>query len=181
LFSSSRDYAENNALDTYSDTGLNDAEDFGEMSAQARRAAERAMARRDRRESQGRRGARAAARSRAPDFLGSEESEEEGADNGLLSTMKRRARRQYDERVEIDDAEGIEAELPLEQLHDIKANSVAEWIAVDRVRRSIAKYFRQFLISYTDVSGFSVHFPRIRGLGESTFIPTFGLDRFSEF
>ena len=68
------------------------------------------MALRDKRESQGRRrGARAAARSRAPDLLQSEESEEEDVDGGLLAGMKRRARRQYDERIEIDDAAGIEA------------------------------------------------------------------------
>lgn len=79
------------------------------MTAAQRRAAERTMMQRDRREGQGRRrGARAAARSRAPDLLQSEESEGE-ADGGLLAGMKRRARRQYDERVEIDDAAGIEA------------------------------------------------------------------------
>lgn len=58
--------------------------------------------------------------------------------------------------------------MPLEQLHDIKANSVAEWIAIERVRRSIAKHFRQFLTSYTDEQGNSVHYPLIRNLGEST-------------
>ena len=125
------------------------------------------MAQRDRRERRGGRGARAALRSRAPDFLGAEESEEEDVDGGLLSGMKRRARRQYDERIEDDDAAGIEAELPLEQLHDIKANSIVEWIAIDRVRRSIAKHFRQFLTSYTDDQGHSVHYPLIRNLGES--------------
>ena len=46
------------------------------------------MALRDKRESQGRRrGARAAARSRAPDLLQSEESEEEDVDGGLLAGM----------------------------------------------------------------------------------------------
>lgn len=137
------------------------------MSAAQRRAAERAMAQRDRRDRQGRRGARAAARSRAPDLLGSESEEEDAGDGGLLAGMKRRARRQYDERIEADDATGVEAELPLEQLHDIKANSIAEWIAVDRVRRSISKHFKTFLMSYTDEQGNSVHYPLIRNLGES--------------
>lgn len=104
-----RDYAPNQQLDTYSDADINDEEEFDAMTAAQRRAAERTMAQRDRREGQGRRrGARAAARSRAPDLLQSEESEGE-ADGGLLAGMKRRARRQYDERVEIDDAAGIEA------------------------------------------------------------------------
>lgn len=90
---------------------MNDAE-FEDRTGGQRRAAERVMVQRDRREKQGRRGARTALRSRVPDFLGSEESEEEGPDGDFLSGMKRRARRQYDERIEIDDAAGIEAELP---------------------------------------------------------------------
>ena len=57
--------------------------------------------------------------------------------------------------------------MPLEQLADVKANSVAEWIAIDRVRRAIAVNFRQFLTSYTDEEGNSVHYPLIRNLGES--------------
>ena len=85
---------------------------------------------------------------------------------GLLAGMKHRARRQYDERVEIDDAEGIEAEMPLEQLHDIKANSVSEWIAIDRVRRSIARSFRDFLQTYVDEHRASVYGQRIRHIGE---------------
>ena len=143
------------------------------------------MARRDQRERRGGRGARAGRRTRAPDLLQSEESEPDELDGGLLSGIPRRARHQYDERVGDDDMAGVEAvryrnhqnfiqetqllfqEMPLEQLHDIKANSVAEWIAIDRVRQSIARHFRQFLISYTDEQGNSVHYPRIRNLGES--------------
>lgn len=125
------------------------------------------MALRDRRERQGRRGGRATIRSLPPDILQSEESEDDGMDGGLLAGLKPRARRQYDERIEIDDAAGVEAEMPLEQLHDIKANSIAEWVAIDRVRRSIAKHFRHFLTSYTDENGASVHYPLIRNLGES--------------
>ena len=98
------DYAENQALDTYSEAGLNDEEEFEGMTVGQRRAAERALDARDRREKKGRRGTRAALRSRAPDFLGSEESEEEGPDANLLSGIERRVRWQYDERLEIDDA-----------------------------------------------------------------------------
>ena len=79
------------------------------MSAEQRRAAERVMAQRDLRERSSRRGARAAARSRGPDFLLSDGLEEEGdADGGLLSGMKQRTRRQYDERRDMDDLEGID-------------------------------------------------------------------------
>lgn len=79
------------------------------MTGAQRRAAERAMAQRDLRERGSRRGARAAARSRGPDFLLSDGLEEEDdMDGGLLSGMKRRTRRQYDERRDMDDMDGIE-------------------------------------------------------------------------
>ena len=103
------DYAANEALDRYSDTGIDDAQEFEGMTGAQRRAAERAMAQRDTRERGGRRGARAAARSRGPDFLLSDGLEEgDGMDGGLLSGMKRRTRRQYDERRDMDDMDGIE-------------------------------------------------------------------------
>jgi DNA replication licensing factor MCM2 len=103
------DYATNELLDRYSDADINDEEQFGEMSVGQRRAAEQQMARRDRRERAGRRGGRAAARSRMPQFLESDDAEDEGdIDGGLLSGMKRRTRRQYDERRDIDDMDGIE-------------------------------------------------------------------------
>ena len=103
------DYAANEALDRYSDTGIDDAQDFEGMTGAQRRAAERAMAQRDTREHGGRRGARAAARSRGPNFLLSDGLEEEDdMDGGLLSGMKRRTRRQYDERRDMDDMDGIE-------------------------------------------------------------------------
>ena len=58
-------------------------------------------------------------------------------------------------------------ELPYEQLSDIKSNSIAEWIANERVRRSIVRHFRQFLMTYVDEHGASVYGQRIRNLGES--------------
>lgn len=58
-------------------------------------------------------------------------------------------------------------EIPLEQLSDIKAKSIVEWIANDLVRRSIIKHFRLFLTTYTDDRGDSVYGQRIRSLGES--------------
>ena len=91
--------------------GLNDEEDFEPITAAQRRAAELAMKRRDKQQRKGRRGARAARRTLAPDLLQSDESEEEMA-GGLLAGMKRRARRQYDERLDVDDADGIESVSP---------------------------------------------------------------------
>ncbi|KAH7907456.1 MCM-domain-containing protein [Hygrophoropsis aurantiaca] len=160
------DYAANELLDRYSDRDIDDEGDFGEMSADARRAADARMDRRDRLERSGKRGARAARRNRAPQFLESDDMDDEVDDLGL-SRMKRRTRRQYDERRDLDDVDGMDDEIPLEQLSDIKAKSIVEWIANDRVRRSIVKHFRQFLMTYVDESGSSVYGQRIRNLGET--------------
>ena len=102
------DYAVNEVLDRYSDADINDDEDFNEMTAGQRRAAEAAMKRRDRLERRGGRGARAARRTRYPGFLDSDDMEDEDMDGGILSQMKRRTRRQYDERKDMDDLEGVE-------------------------------------------------------------------------
>ncbi|PPQ79936.1 hypothetical protein CVT25_003008, partial [Psilocybe cyanescens] len=162
------DYAPNETLDRYSDAGIDDDENVEELSAAARRAAEAKMARRDRTERGGNRGQRAARRSRAPAFLGSDaDMEDEGMDELGLASMKMRTRKQYDERRDLDDLDGVEDEIPLEQLSDIKAKSIVEWIAHDRVRRSIARHFRHFLMTYVDEHGASVYGQRIRSLGET--------------
>jgi DNA replication licensing factor MCM2 len=107
-----RDYAANEMLDRYSDADIDDNDDVPELSAGDRRAAEAAMARRDRQERAGKRGSRAARRSRAPAFLGSEDDMEDDdgdVDDELgLSQFKARTRRQYDERRDQDDMDGIE-------------------------------------------------------------------------
>ena len=64
-------------------------------------------------------------------------------------------------------------EIPLEQLSDIKAKSIAEWIANERVRRSIIRHFRHFLMTYVDENGASVYGQRIRNLGESMLLGSF--------
>jgi hypothetical protein len=103
------DYAGNELLDTYSDSGLDDGEVFEPMSAAARRAAEAKMRQRDRMEHGSRRGMRAANRSHAPTFFDSDDvGAEDDDESGLLSGTRTRARRQYDERRDVDDMEGIE-------------------------------------------------------------------------
>jgi DNA replication licensing factor MCM2 len=57
-------------------------------------------------------------------------------------------------------------ELPLEQLGDIKANSLKEWIESDAVRRAIVREFKNFLMTYVDEAGSSVYGQRIKALGE---------------
>jgi DNA replication licensing factor MCM2 len=102
-----RDYAPNELLDRYSDADINDDEDLPELSVAARRAAEAKMSRRDIMERTGKRGVRAARRSRH-EFFDDEDAEDE-MDGGLgVSSIPRRTRRQYDERRDIDDLDGIE-------------------------------------------------------------------------
>lgn len=163
------DYAPNELLDRYSDRDIDDEGDFDEMSAAARRAAEARMNRRDRLERAGKQGTRAANRGRAPQFLEDDDMDDEDAlgDDLGVGRMKRRTRRQYDERRDADDVDSVDDEIPLEQLSDIKAKSIVEWIANDRVRRSIVKHFRQFLMTYVDENGASVYGQRIRNLGET--------------
>lgn len=80
------------------------------MSGTVRKAAEAKMDRRDRLEHSGRAGGRAAIRSRAPRFLESDDMDDEDAlDGGLgVARMKRRTRRQYDERRDLDDMDGLD-------------------------------------------------------------------------
>jgi DNA replication licensing factor MCM2 len=103
------DYATNELLDQYSDADLDDETQFDAMDPRSRRAAELALAQRDRQERGGRRGARAARRSRAA-FLDDDDDmqDEDATAGGLLSGLKPRTRRQYDERRDIDDMEGVE-------------------------------------------------------------------------
>lgn len=80
---------------------------MAELSTAGRRAAETEMARRDRLERTGG-GRRAARRNRVPAFLDSDDAAAEDLDDVELARMRRRTRRQYDERRDIDDMDGIE-------------------------------------------------------------------------
>lgn len=103
------DYAPNIRLDNYSDADIDDGDQFEPLSAAARRAAEAKMARRDREQGGSRKGLRASRRNRAPAFLQMDESEDEDdPSGGLLAGMKPRTRRHWDERRDVDDAEGAE-------------------------------------------------------------------------
>lgn len=155
------DYNENTNLDYYDEDNIND-EEFDEMDASTRRAVEAKLARRDRREAglTARDGSR---RSKMPAFLQSDD--EDDPDNRLL--IQRRRRRHYDERPDMDDLTGEDDEIPLENLGDIKAASLNEWLNSDNVRRSVAKYFKNFIMTFTDEHGSSVYGQRIKTLGES--------------
>jgi DNA replication licensing factor MCM2 len=60
-------------------------------------------------------------------------------------------------------------DVPLEHLGDIKADSIAAWIATDSVHKAIEKHFLNFLMTYVDEHGTSVYGQRIRNLGESAY------------
>lgn len=151
------DYARNAALDNYDAAlGIDDDVDDTEMDANARRLAELKMNRRDRAEGKGQFGRQ----SRAPAFLQSDD--DASSDDGAT---RRRRRRHYDEQAADDDDEGAD-ELPLEQLGDVKAESIAAWVATESVRRTVVREFRNFLVTYVDENGISVYGQRIKALGE---------------
>ncbi|KAG0140469.1 hypothetical protein CROQUDRAFT_356950 [Cronartium quercuum f. sp. fusiforme G11] len=157
------DYAANPKLDRYDPAAIDDDEDLEAMDPETRALAEAKMARRDRREgkvAEGRKG-----KSRVPNFLQSDS--DLGEDEDAFLTRRRR-RRQYDEIPEATEAEDgeDEDELPLEQLSDIKSNSMKEWIDVPAVRRTIMRAFKDFLMTYVDENGTSVYGQRIKALGE---------------
>jgi DNA replication licensing factor MCM2 len=59
--------------------------------------------------------------------------------------------------------------MSLEHLGDIKAASIAEWVAFEQVKRSVQKHFRSFLMTYLDANGESVYGQRIKHLGEGRY------------
>ncbi|GAA5984728.1 hypothetical protein JCM10908_003476 [Rhodotorula pacifica] len=155
------DYIENRKLDVYDKGDLNDDEDFSD-DPDARRAAEERMDRRDRRVARAAGAAGDRRKARMPKFLASDEEDSE--DEGQL-LGRRRVRRLYDEPYGDDDA-GYDEEMPIEQLSDIRADSLAQWIDEPRTRRTIMREFKNFLLTYTDDNNESVYGSRITQLGQ---------------
>jgi DNA replication licensing factor MCM2 len=85
-----------------------------------------------------------------------------------LTRQPRRRRHHYDEdREDVDMGDDImEEELSLEELADVKAGNLTEWILQPQVMRSISREFKAFLTEYTDASGQSVYGNRVKTLGE---------------
>lgn len=152
------DYTLNPSLDTYDKAlDINDDESISAMDETSRRLAELKMQRRDRAEGKG----QMSQRSRPPAFM--QFDDEEDLDNADI--IGRRRRRHYDERPDADDETG-EDDMPLEQIADVKTDSIAEWIAQPRVRKTIWREFRNFLVTYVDDHGVSVYGQRVKSLGE---------------
>ncbi|WFD29921.1 DNA helicase [Malassezia sp. CBS 17886] len=143
------DYTANPELDRYEAVDMDDADVDG-MDRTTRQLAELRMARRDRAEG------RTRPMRHAPEFL---QSDEEGEED----VLRRRRRRYYDEAPE---DEALADDLPLEQLGDVKAESIASWVATENVRRTIMREFRNFLVTFVDEQGVSVYGQRIKALGE---------------
>ena len=130
-------------LDRYSEQDIDDEGDFEQMDAAARRAAEQTMDRRDRAAGKNR-GRRAAARERMPFILSDGMSEgdmdDEDGTGGLLAGMKPRVRKQYDERKDVDDAEGIEDVSRL--MHGLRI--MIKWPSLDNSTGASWRYQGQF-------------------------------------
>ncbi|KAB8259091.1 MCM2/3/5 family-domain-containing protein [Aspergillus pseudonomiae] len=84
-----------------------------------------------------------------------------------LTRQPRRRRHHYDEdREDIDMGEGGMEDLSLEEMMDIKAPNVTDWVLQPQVLRSIYREFKAFLTEFTDDSGASVYGNKIKTLGE---------------
>ncbi len=65
--------------------------------------------------------------------------------------------------------------MSLEHLGDIKAASIAAWVAFENVKRAVQKHFKSFLMTYLDANGESVYGQRIKHLGEGKHAVACGL------
>ncbi|KAL5364995.1 MCM2/3/5 family-domain-containing protein [Aspergillus floccosus] len=133
---------------------IDDDDEQSEIDLGARRQLEARMDRRDR---------EFARRSRMPAaFM---QDDEDGEID--LTRQPRRRRHLYDEeREDIDMAEEGMDELSLEELADVKAANVTDWILQPQVLRSIYREFKAFLTEFTDEAGASVYGNKIKTLGE---------------
>ncbi|KAE8351710.1 MCM2/3/5 family-domain-containing protein [Aspergillus coremiiformis] len=84
-----------------------------------------------------------------------------------LTRQPRRRRHHYDEdRQDVDMGEvGVE-ELSMDELVDVKAANITDWVLQPQVLRSIYREFKAFLTEFTDPSGASVYGNKIKTLGE---------------
>ena len=150
-----RDY-ERRENDTYRGAMIDDDDDYDELDPAARRQLEARLNRRDH-ELQRRRQMPAA-------FL---QDEEEDMLMDLTRQPRRRRHRYDEDEDDIEMYDGIDREvLSLDQLQDVKAASINDWISQPAVTRTIREEFRSFLTEYTDENGVSVYGTRVRTLGE---------------
>ncbi|KAK5101691.1 MCM DNA helicase complex subunit [Lithohypha guttulata] len=151
-----RDERERGEQDTYQGRMIDDENDYDDLDLAERRQLEARLNKRDR---------ELARRRRMPAAFMPDDDDDLAVD---LTRQPRRRRHAYDEDQDDMDMDDniMEEELTLESLGDVKASSIAEWVAVPSVSRSIMREFKSFLTEYIDEKGTSVYGTRIRTLGE---------------
>ena len=140
--------------DQYEDIDIDD-EQYDELDLAERRSLEEKLARRDHELERQRRMPKA--------FM--DDDDEDDVDLTRQVYRQRRNYTGYDEDPD-DDMNIMDQELSLETLADIKSSSIADWIALPAVHRTIAREFKNFLLEFIDQTGSSVYGTRIRTLGE---------------
>ncbi|WBW70796.1 MCM complex subunit Mcm2 [Schizosaccharomyces osmophilus] len=152
-----RDYHQNLELDRYDLDELDDENDLEELDLGDRRIIDAKLRHRDMELEA------TAGRTKPAAFL---QDEDDDLDSNMGLGIPRHRHRIYDEFAPNAGALDEAGELPLESIADVKADSIAEWVTLDPVRRTIAREFKNFLLEYTDEKGTSVYGNRIRTLGE---------------
>ncbi|OAL69028.1 DNA replication licensing factor Mcm2 [Trichophyton violaceum] len=147
-----RDYA-NRPDDGYAGVDIDDA-DQEELDPAARRQLEARLNKRD----------REIARRRKMPAAFMQEDDFDGVPD--LSLQTRRHRRNYDEESQNADMDDPEADLTLEDMADIKADNLTEWVATPAIHRAIYREFKSFLTEFTDKDGISVYGTLVKNLGE---------------
>ncbi|EEB07262.1 MCM complex subunit Mcm2 [Schizosaccharomyces japonicus yFS275] len=151
-----KDYVQNLELDRYDIDDLDDENEFETMDIGERRALEQKLNERDQKSG------KASGKGKPAAFL-QEDDEDLNSDFGF--PFKHR-NRQYDELEPTATVMDEDGELQLEAIADVKADSIAEWVTLAPVRKTIAREFKNFLLEYTNEKGTSVYGNRIRTLGE---------------
>lgn len=98
-------------------------------------------------------------------FLPDEDQDEFNINDLIKGRPRRRHQVGMFDEDEPEEMDLTSGDLTLEQLGDIKAANVAEWLSVANVYRSVANHFENFLTEYTDDNLQSVYGERINTLG----------------
>ncbi|KAI9934354.1 hypothetical protein ASPWEDRAFT_130191 [Aspergillus wentii DTO 134E9] len=149
-----RDYRDA-ANDRYQGEYIDDDGDQEEVDLGSRRQLEARMNRRDRELER---------RRRMPAAFLQDEDDDGNVD---LTRQPRRRRHHYDEdREDVEMGDDAMEELSMEELTDVKASNITDWILQPQVLRTIYREFKAFLTEFTDSAGSSVYGNKIKTLGE---------------
>eukprot|EP00042_Codosiga_hollandica_P055422 m.775740 g.775740 ORF g.775740 m.775740 type:complete len:908 (+) comp59111_c2_seq2:88-2811(+) len=148
-------------LDVYDPAELADEnEQIEEISEDARRAAEREMRKRDKAKARGR------SEGRVPRVLGMADSDDVVDDEGGDPNVRRR--RLMEPAVSSGFSDQDDDNIPIiENLEDLKGNTLREWVCMESTSKEIHRRFRSFLTTYLDDQGNNIHAARIKSMCES--------------